>query len=77
MTEFDLEELGGSPADFEYPQIFKHDETRYRLLVYESKAHWLQGFKGRCVWSGKYYTSAIAAEMDWAALVKITTKLLT
>lgn len=77
MTEFNLEGLGGSPADFWYPQIFKHSEVHYSLLVYESEDHWLQGFKGRTVWSGKYYTSAITAEMDWKDLAKITNKLLT
>lgn len=77
MTEFHLSELGGSPADFKFPKIFKHNETRYSLLVYKSEDYWLRGFKGRTVWSGKYYTSAITAETDWKDLVKITTKLLT
>lgn len=77
MTEFDLEEIGGSPADFKHPQIFRHGDFRYSLLVYPSETHWLGGYAGRTVWSGKYYTSAITAEMDWKDLVKITNKLLT
>lgn len=77
MTEFHLSELGGSPADFKFPKIFKHSETRYSLRVYPSKTSWLAGYAGRTVWSGKCYTSAITAEMDWMDLVKITTKLLT
>lgn len=77
MTEFDLEALGGSPADFEYSQIFRHSEIWYSLLVYPSKTHWIGGHAGRTVWSGRYYTSAITAETDWKDLVKITNKLLT